>query len=317
MSLLEITGLVKHYPAAAGGRSRLIRAVDGVTLAVAPGEVLGLVGESGCGKSTLGRLAVGLEYPTAGCVRFLGKELAACSRNELRAARRQLQIIFQDPAASLDPRWTVGSLVAEPLVNYRAGSGEEIKCRVEHLMELVGLEPAQAGRHPHQLSGGQRQRVSIARALALHPRLIVCDEPVSSLDVSIRAQILNLLRDLKERLGMAYLFISHDLAAVSYLADRVAVMYLGRIVEVLKAGSFLKDARHPYTRALLAAVTGFSPGGGIPVVPLAGEPPDPGSPPPGCRFHPRCPGAMNVCGREDPTLTAEESGHLVACHFAG
>jgi peptide/nickel transport system ATP-binding protein/oligopeptide transport system ATP-binding protein len=319
VSLLETEGLVKHYPAGGltGRRRRVVRAVDGVSLTVAPGEALGLVGESGCGKSTLGRLAVGLEEPTAGCVRFQGREISSRSGNELRAARQHLQIIFQDPTASLDPRWPVGSLIAEPLLNYRVGTKAERARRVGELMELVGLEPLHAGSCPHELSGGQRQRVSIARALALNPSLIVCDEPVSSLDVSIRAQILNILRDLKESMGLAYLFISHDLAAVSYLSDRVAVMYLGKIVEVIQTGQLLKDARHPYTRALLAAVPGTSPGRGLPEAPLAGEPPDPRSPPSGCRFHPRCPVAAEACSSEEPTLAAAGAEHQVACHFGG
>ena len=319
MSLLEIEGMVKYYPAGGFtcGRRQVVRAVDGVNLAVAPGEVLGLVGESGCGKSTLGRLAVGLEEPTAGCVRFLGREISSRSGKELRAARRHFQIIFQDPTASLDPRWPVGSLIAEPLLNYRVGTKADRARRVGELMELVGLEPLHAGSYPHELSGGQRQRVSIARALALNPSLIVCDEPVSSLDVSIRAQILNLLRDLKESMGLAYLFISHDLAAVSYLSDRVAVMYLGKIVEVIRTGQLLKDARHPYTRTLLAAVPGASPGRGLPPAPLAGDPPDPRNPPAGCRFHPRCPEAAEVCRRKEPTLAAIAEEHQVACHFGG
>jgi len=319
VSLLEIEGMVKYYPAGGFtcGRRQVVRAVDGVNLAVAPGEVLGLVGESGCGKSTLGRLAVGLEEPTAGCVRFLGREISSRSGKELRAARRHFQIIFQDPTASLDPRWPVGSLIAEPLLNYRVGTKADRARRVGELMELVGLEPLHAGSYPHELSGGQRQRVSIARALALNPSLIVCDEPVSSLDVSIRAQILNLLRDLKESMGLAYLFISHDLAAVSYLSDRVAVMYLGKIVEVIRTGQLLKDARHPYTRTLLAAVPGASPGRGLPPAPLAGDPPDPRNPPAGCRFHPRCPEAAEVCRRKEPTLAAIAEEHQVACHFGG
>jgi len=319
VSLLEIEGMVKHYPAGGltGGWRQVVRAVDGVNLVVAPGEVLGLVGESGCGKSTLGRLAVGLEDPTAGCVRFLGREISSRSGKELRAARQHMQIIFQDPTASLDPRWPVGSLIAEPLLNYRVGTKADRARRVGELMELVGLEPLHASSYPHELSGGQRQRVSIPRALALNPSLIVCDEPVSSLDVSIRAQILNLLRDLKESMGLAYLFISHDLAAVSYLSDRVAVMYLGKIVEVVQTEQLLKDARHPYTGALLAAVPDASPGRGLPEAPLVGEPPDPRSPPSGCRFHPRCPGAAEVCGSEEPTLAAIGAEHQVACHFGG
>jgi oligopeptide/dipeptide ABC transporter ATP-binding protein len=315
--LLEMDGLVKHYQEEgfAGRGGRKVRAVDGVNLALNYGEAVGLVGESGCGKSTLGRLAVGLERPTAGVVRFMGRPLAAHGA-ELQDARRHLQIIFQDHTASLDPRWKVAKLIEEPLRNYGVGDRAEISLRAAELLEMVGLEPLHTGSYPHQLSGGQRQRVNIARALALNPKLIVCDEPVSSLDVSIRAQILNLLRDLRESQGLAYLFVSHDLAAVGYLADRVAVMYLGKLVEVLPAEKLVNGSRHPYTRALLAAVPGDPALAVLPEAPLSGEPPDPGRPPGGCRFHPRCPRAAGVCVKEEPELLPVDAEHMLACHLA-
>lgn len=316
MVLLDMDGLVKHYQEDnfAGRGVRKVRAVDGLSLKMNYGEVVGLVGESGCGKSTLGRLAVGLERPTAGAVRFMGRPLAV-QGSEIRDARRHLQIIFQDHNASLDPRWKVGALIEEPLRNYGLGTRVQRSQRALELMEMVGLEPLHSESYPHQLSGGQRQRVSIARALALNPKLIVCDEPVSSLDVSIRAQILNLLRDLREGLGLAYLFISHDLAAVGYLADRVAVMYLGKLVEVIPAGKLVDSSRHPYTRALLAAVPGDPALAVLPEAALSGDPPDPGRPPGGCRFHPRCPLAADRCRSEEPRLITVETGHQMACHL--
>jgi peptide/nickel transport system ATP-binding protein/oligopeptide transport system ATP-binding protein len=319
VSLLEVRDLVKHYPGKGGilaGRREKVRAVDWVSLSIARGETLGLVGESGCGKSTLGRLVVRLEEPTAGKIFFAGEEITVWTGRKLRELRRHFQIIFQDSSSSLNPRRTVGAIIEEPLANFGVAK-EERRERVRELLTLVGLEPGDASKYPHEFSGGQRQRINIARALALQPELVVCDEPVSSLDVSIRAQILNLLRELKRRFNLSYLFISHDLAAVSYLADRVAVMYLGQIVEVLPAEGLVSQVRHPYTRALLQAVPEPDPRqrtGQKPVV--RGEPPDPANPPPGCRFHPRCPEAREVCRQEEPVLKKVGEGRLVRCHLS-
>ncbi|MGO0122412.1 ABC transporter ATP-binding protein [Desulfothermobacter acidiphilus] len=315
MKLLEVKGLVKHYVRKRGlARRETIRAVDGVSFSLAPGETLGLVGESGCGKSTLGRLILRLEEPTAGEVIFEGVNIATCGEKELRERRRHLQIVFQDAYSSLNPRRTVGASVEEHLANFGMPRSERRE-RVRELLQLVGLNPEEAAKYPHELSGGQRQRVNLARALALQPKLIVCDEPVSSLDVSIRAQILKLLRELKERFRLSYLFISHDLAAVSCLADRVAVMYLGKIMEILSAEA-LSQARHPYTRALWRSVLPPDPRNRATLEPaVKGEPPDPANPPPGCRFHPRCPQAQEFCRREEPVLREIKGGHLVACHM--
>jgi peptide/nickel transport system ATP-binding protein/oligopeptide transport system ATP-binding protein len=319
VSLLEVRELVKHYAGKRGifaGHREKVRAVDGVSFSLARGETLGLVGESGCGKSTLGRLVVRLEEPTAGKILFAGEEITAWTGRKLRELRRRVQIVFQDSYSSLNPRRTVGAIIEEPLANFGVAK-EERRERVRELLTLVGLEPVDAPKYPHEFSGGQRQRINIARALALEPELIVCDEPVSSLDVSIRAQILNLLRELKRRLNLSYLFISHDLAAVKYLADRVAVMYLGKLVEILAAEGLVSQARHPYTRALLQAVPEPNPRqrtGQKPVV--RGEPPDPANPPLGCRFHPRCPEALDVCRQDEPVLKEVGEGHLVACHLS-
>ncbi len=318
VSLLEVRDLVKHYPGKGGilaGRREKVRAVDGVSFSLARGETLGLVGESGCGKITLGRLVVRLEEPTAGKILFAGEETTGRTEGKLRELRRHFQIIFQDSSSSLNPRRTVGATIEEPLANFGVAK-EERRERVAELLTLVGLESEHASHYPHEFSGGQRQRINIARALALQPELVVCDEPVSSLDVSIRAQVLNLLRELKRRLNLSYLFISHDLAAVNYLADRVAVMYLGKIVEILPAEGLVSQARHPYTRALLRAVPEPDPRqktGQKPVV--RGEPPDPGRPPAGCRFHPRCPEARDLCRQEEPALKEVREAHLVACHL--
>lgn len=319
MSLLEVSGLVKHYLVGGGffrANCSRIRAVDGVSLSLEKRETLGLVGESGCGKSTLGRLIIRLEESTAGKIVFLGREITACSGENLRELRSKIQIIFQDSYSSLNPRQTVGSLIEEPLNNFKVGARKERKERVSDLMETVGLNPEHFTRFPHEFSGGQRQRINIARALALQPDLIICDEPVSSLDVSIRAQILNLLKELKNQFGLSYLFISHDLAAVSYVADRIAVMYLGKIVEVLESEDLVVNACHPYTQALLAAV---------PVPDLSqrdykqdivyGEPPNAAKPPAGCRFHPRCPRAAARCRDEEPAVQELAEGHWISCHI--
>jgi oligopeptide transport system ATP-binding protein len=320
--LLEVRDLVKHYPVAAGlfgRRAGVVRAVDGVTFAVRRGETLGLVGESGCGKTTTGRCILQLERPTSGSVRFQGQELTALRGDRLRRLRRRLQVIFQDPYSSLNPRMTVGQIVEEPLAVHRLAPDAAGRAqRVRALLDQVGLLPQHARRYPHELSGGQRQRVGIARALALEPLLIVCDEPVSALDVSIQAQIINLLEDLQRQLGLTYLFVAHDLSVVRHISDRVAVMYLGRIVELADRQALYETPLHPYTQALLSAVP-------IPDpevearrerVVLRGEVPSPLSPPPGCVFHPRCPIAVARCAAEVPALREIRPGHWAACHLA-
>ncbi|MDJ0388233.1 ATP-binding cassette domain-containing protein [Roseomonas sp. E05] len=315
--ILELSGLVKHFPVRdALGRMRgAVHAVDGVALSVAEGEVLAIVGESGCGKSTLGRLMLRLIAPDAGTVRFAGEDLGALSPAVLRTRRRDMQLIFQDPFASLDPRMTVEQAIAEPLLLHRLVPRAEVPGRVAALLQRVGLRPELARRWPHEFSGGQRQRVAIARALASGPRLVVGDEPVSALDVSVQAQVVNLLQDLIRELGLTFVLISHDLAVVRHIADRVAVMYLGQIVELGPAAEVFGDPRHPYTRALLAAVPGQGAGGAA--APLQGDMPSPIAPPAACRFHTRCPFAQAICRSEVPAL-AEAGGnlaHQAACHF--
>ena len=313
--LLEARDLRRHFVVSRGlGRGHgVVQAVDGVSLDVARGETLGLVGESGCGKSTLARLLVRLVEPSAGSLRFEGRDIMALRGGALRALRRRLQIVFQDPYSSLNPRLTVGSALAEVLQVHGLARGAERDRRVGALLERVGLDPRQARAYPHELSGGQRQRVGIARALAVEPRLVVCDEPVSALDVSVQAQILNLLRDLQAELGLAYIFISHDLRVVRQTSHRVAVMYLGRIVESGEAEALFAAPRHPYTRALLSAVPAADPGARRGRVVLRGDVPDPERAPSGCRFHPRCPEALADCERRDPPLGLVASGHEVAC----
>jgi oligopeptide/dipeptide ABC transporter ATP-binding protein len=318
--LLDVDGLTKHFPVRRGLFGRLtgvVRAVDAVSFRIEPGSTLGLVGESGCGKTTTSRLILGLERPTAGAIRFEGADVLALDREGWRAYRRAVQAVFQDPYASLDPRMRVRDIVAEPLViNERGLGATERRRRVGDLLDLVSLPARSADLFPHEFSGGQRQRIAIARALALSPRLVVLDEPVSALDVSIRAQILNLLRDLQKRLGVSYLFIAHDLAAVAHMSHSIAVMYLGRIVEWGDAAEVALRPRHPYTQALFAAALPVD-GDGEPAAEppvLAGEVPSPLNPPAGCRFHPRCPHAMPRCASEEPGLRSE-SGRLVACHL--
>jgi oligopeptide transport system ATP-binding protein len=312
-ALLELDGLVKRFPVrdALGRRAGAVHAVDGVSLSVAQGEVLAIVGESGCGKSTLGRLMLNLITPDAGTVRFGGDDLTKLSAAALRARRRDMQLIFQDPFASLDPRMTVEQAVAEPLRLHRIVPHDQERARVADLLSRVGLRPELARRWPHEFSGGQRQRVAIARALASQPKLIVGDEPVSALDVSVQAQVVNLLSDLIRDLGLTFVLISHDLGVVRHVADRVAVMYLGRIVEEGPADAVLSAPKHPYTRALLAAV----PGHGTKAPPIEGDVPSPIAPPPGCRFHTRCPFAEAICRETQPALTAPP--HRVACHLDG
>ena len=311
---LAITDLKVHFPGRGGAP---VRAVDGVTLAIAPGETLGLVGESGCGKSTVSNAAVGLLAPTSGSVRVLGTELAGADAKTLRMIRAQAQMVFQDPVMSLNPRMSVGVAVGESLLVRGLARGAALRERVGALLEEVGLRAEHATRYPHQFSGGQRQRIVIARALALRPALLVCDEPVSALDVSVRAQILNLLVALQARHGMATLFVSHDLAVVRHVCDRVAVMYLGRIAELAPRDALYGAPRHPYTRALLAAVPEPDPISQRkkPRIPLTGEIPSPANPPSGCRFHTRCPLVAERCRQEVPELRMV-GDNLVACHLA-
>jgi peptide/nickel transport system ATP-binding protein/oligopeptide transport system ATP-binding protein len=319
--LLEVDGLEKYYRTRGGlfssGREK-VHAVDGISFTMDREETLGLVGESGCGKSTLARLVARLEEPDGGRVIFAGKDITELSEKKLQELRCEMQVIFQDTYSSLNPRLTVSSIIGEPLANFHVGTRKEQKERVQELLETVGLNPEHATRYPHEFSGGQRQRIGIARALALRPKLVICDEPVSNLDVSIQAQILNLLKKLKQEFGLSYLFISHDLAVISYISDRVAVMYLGKIVEVLKSRDLATEACHPYTLALLAAVPVSDPRlrEGRELI-IKGEPPDPVNPPAGCRFHLRCPWAAEKCRREEPVLKSIKAGHQVACHFTG
>jgi peptide/nickel transport system ATP-binding protein/oligopeptide transport system ATP-binding protein len=316
-ALLEAENLVKHFPAERnlfGRPTAFVKAVDGVSFKVDAGETLALVGESGCGKSTVSRLVLRLIEPDGGTLRFEGHDLRALGTDELRAFRRQAQIIFQDPYASLNPRMTVGQILSEPLALHHLVPPPGRRARVEELLQLVGLEPRFARRYAHEFSGGQRQRIAIARALAVEPKLVICDEPVSALDVSIRSQILNLLRDLQARLGLSYIFVSHDLAVVKHIADRVAVMNLGSIVETAETQALFASPRHPYSRALLSAIPVPKPQAKRSRVLLQGELPSALNPPSGCRFHTRCPFAADRCRTEAPSLLADPSGHATACH---
>ena len=318
--LLEVRGLKTWFAVRGGVLQRArgwVRAVDGVDLSIAPGETLALVGESGCGKTTVGRSILRLVEPRAGTVRFEGTDLLGLAPGEMRAYRRRMQIVFQDPTSALDPRQQVRDAIAEGLDAFgMVGSRTKRTERVVELMEMVRLDPDLMSRYPHEFSGGQKQRICIARALAVEPRLLICDESVSALDVSIQAQILNLLRELKERLGLAYLFITHDLGVVGNIAERIAVMYLGRIVETGTVGQILDDPRHPYTKALLASVPSLDPaldpGGRDAQAGPAGEAPDPADPPSGCHFHPRCPHAFARCAKEAPAMD-EAGGRLSRC----
>jgi oligopeptide/dipeptide ABC transporter ATP-binding protein len=315
--LLEVKNLVKHFVAARSAFGRptaFVRAVDDVSFSVDAGETLALVGESGCGKSTVSRLVLRLIEPDKGSINFAGRDLLAMNANELRAFRRDAQIIFQDPYASLNPRMTVGQILAEPLALHDLVPPTRRRDRVEELLRLVGLEPRFARRYAHEFSGGQRQRIAIARALAVEPKLIICDEPVSALDVSIRSQILNLLGDLQRRLGLAYIFVSHDLAVVKHIADRVAVMNLGRIVETAASDTLFASPQHPYSRALLSAIPVPKPKAKRGRILLEGEMPSPIDPPSGCRFHTRCPYVIDRCRTETPALRPAGAEHLSACH---
>jgi peptide/nickel transport system ATP-binding protein/oligopeptide transport system ATP-binding protein len=317
MSLLEVGGLVKHFPVKGGlfgGVSAHVRAVDGLDFHVKEGETLALVGESGCGKSTVGRLVLRLIEPSAGTIRFEGDDLLALDAEAMRARRRRMQVIFQDPYASLNPRMTVGAMLGEPLsLHGLVRNEQERRKRVGELLELVGLRPEHARRYPHEFSGGQRQRLAIARALAVQPKLIVADEPVSALDVSIQAQVINLMESLQQRFGLAYIFISHDLAVVKHIADRIAVMYLGKIVETATTDELFRNPRHPYTRALLSAVPLPDPAAARERALLEGDIPSAIAPPPGCRFHTRCRFARESCRRDVPALDDDGTGHATAC----
>ena len=317
-NLIEVKSLKKYFPAGGGvlgSGGETVKAVDDVSFTIRRGETFGLVGESGCGKSTTGRCILRLIEPTAGEVNFEGEDLLALGAGPLQQLRREMQIIFQDPYSSLNPRMQVGEIIAEPLVIHHVGASPERKRRVGELLELVGLRPEHAARYPHEFSGGQRQRIGIARALALNPKFIVCDEPVSALDVSVQAQVVNLLQDLQEQLGLTYLFISHGLSVVEHISTRVGIMYLGKLVEVATSEEIFRNPLHPYTRALLSAIPIPDPDARRERLPLAGEIPTAIKPPSGCRFRTRCPIAEPECAENDPQLVEVSSGHFVACRL--
>jgi len=318
--LVEVKDLVKYFPIRGGvflKEIASVKAVDGVSVAIHEGETLGLVGESGCGKTTLGRLMLRLEEPTAGEIYFQGENILAYGPSRMRALRREMQIVFQDPFSSLNPRKTVAEIVGEPLLVHGIGSGREREERVLNLLEVVGMRQEHLRRYPHQFSGGQRQRIGVARALALNPKLIICDEAVSALDVSIQAQVINLLQDLQEEFGLTYLFISHDLSVVEHVSDRVAVMYLGKIVEIAVSEKLYTTPLHPYTQALLSASPIPDPATRRQRIILKGDVSSPIDPPSGCRFHTRCLYAREICSRDEPKLREVQRDHLASCFFAG
>lgn len=318
MALLEVQNLKKYFPIKKGVLSRTVghvKAVDGVSFALKKGETLGLVGESGCGKTTVGRAILRLIEPTSGQVTFNGQNMLELEREELRKVRASLQIIFQDPFSSLDPRMTIGQIIAEPIRNHLKVSKGEIRNRVTYLMERVGLHPEHMNRYPHEFSGGQRQRIGIARALALNPSVIICDEPVSALDVSIQAQVINLLAQLQEQMNLSYLFIAHDLSVVEHISNRVAVMYLGRIVELATDKELYQNPLHPYSQALLSAVPIPDPEVQRKKILLHGDVPSPMNPPSGCTFHTRCPACKEICSKAEPSFQSVGDDHWVACHL--
>ncbi len=316
--LLEVENLKKYYPVTAGLLSRHIadvKAVDGVSFYIMEGETLGLVGESGCGKSSLGRALLRLEEPTAGRVLYKGSDIMIWDKRQLKELRKEAQMIFQDPQSSLDPRMTIGDSIGEAFLIHSVGTEKERLEKVAELLKRVGLEPEHAMRYPHELSGGQKQRIGIARALAVNPKLIVADEPVSALDVSVQAQILNLIMDLQRELGLAYLFIAHDLSVIGQVSDRIAVMYLGQIIELADRMELFSHPLHPYTEALLSAISLPDPHRKRERILLQGEVPSSVEPPPGCRFHTRCPRAMKICSREEPALQQLGGDHFASCHL--
>ena len=317
--LIEVSGVTKYFPVASGmlfSRSRAsVKAIDGVSFAIREGEAVGLVGESGCGKTTMARLVLRLEEPTSGEIRFRGKALTALSRSEIGSYRAAVQAVFQDPQSSLSPRMRIGDIIAEPLVVAGTHTAAQVRERVAEVLEWVELDPNAARLYPHEFSGGQRQRIAVARALAIEARLVVLDEPVASLDASVRSQVVNLLKDLQQRLGLSYLLISHDLAASRHLCHRIAVMYLGRMVEIAPCDDLFDDPLHPYTKALLSAALPAHPDAIREEVILSGEIPSPIAPPSGCRFHTRCPAAMPHCSTREPELKEISPNRYVACHL--
>jgi oligopeptide transport system ATP-binding protein len=316
--LLKTEGLTKHYPVSGGlfaKSKQKVHALDKVDLTLYKREIVGVVGESGCGKSTLAKVLLRLIEPTEGAIHFEGREITGLDKKQMRDVRRQMQFVFQDPFSSLNPRKKVMELISEPLDIYRIGTRKERENRVYELLETVGLTRNHADRYPHQFSGGQRQRIGIARALALNPKLVICDEPVSALDVSVQAQILNLLQDLQEQFGLSYLFIAHGLDAVRHISNRIAVMYLGKLVEMGNSEEIFTRPRHPYTQALISAIPEIDPEHEAKPIKLTGEIPSPINPPSGCRFHTRCPYAVERCKNEMPELRTAEDGHAVACHL--
>jgi oligopeptide/dipeptide ABC transporter ATP-binding protein len=311
---LKVSGLKKHFASGARGGA-VVKAVDDVSFEIGAGRTLGLVGESGCGKSTTGRSVLRLIEPSAGSIEFMGEEITALSPARLRAMRRDMQMVFQDPYASLNPRMRIGDVLEEPLIVHRLFDRAERRRKVAEILEVVGLSAAHASRHPHEFSGGQRQRVGIARAIITRPKLVVADEAVSALDVSIQAQILNLLKDLQRELGLTYLFVSHDLAVIRHVSDHIGVMYLGRMVEYGPCDSVYAEPRHPYTQALLSAIPREHPDQVRRRIVLQGGIPNPAAPPSGCHFHPRCPSCMAICSREAPAPVEVQAGQYVTCHL--
>ncbi|MFX3619278.1 MAG: ABC transporter ATP-binding protein [Sporolactobacillus sp.] len=317
-TLLKVENLKKYYPIKSGifdKTTETVRAVDGVSFTLAQGETLGIVGESGCGKSTTGRMIMRLIEPTEGSVVFEDKNILTISKREMRRMRRDVQMIFQDPFASLNPRQTIGDIIEEPMIVHKIGNRQARRKRVNELLELVGLSSYHAKRFPHQFSGGQRQRIGIARALAVNPKLIIADEPVSALDVSVQSQVLNLLQELQEKFNLTYIFIAHDLSVVRHISDRVGVMYLGKLVELSESEQLYERPMHPYTKALLSAVPIPDPENKTERIILSGDVPSPAHPPSGCPFHDRCPSAMDICSKEVPHLKKMEDGRLVSCHL--